>query len=408
MNVPELSDVPATATGMSPLLAYSLKIHDLSEMTDVLMCRGIRTVNSLKALGLWQLYRKLSGDLTVRISRLFGMYNGGGLVVPSPHKSNDILELPHPLSDDTCLMHSRRDALGKVRHIVGDDRYNEANKLLLESDDLAMASCLAAAQALSALGIRKEEVKDGGHKKLLKAAKLSLRDVLVMRSVGSALGLDSRNAVLRTLEHVCGHSGCDGDTLPQLSNAYRKICHELSSKLPLTTVQHQIDCAEASQREFRMMQIPPPPGLIIARQSEIALLDVDSESSLGISRASSCHRGKFQKNRRKKNKTLSALKSLQRMVKRLHDEVSSLKDRDVAEVLQPSNDFVTIYRSCHDDYANQLFVSPGDRVVITEWHSGGWAFGRKVNAAPGCEVEQGFFPYWCLNKHDNADNTTKI
>ena len=441
MNVPELgtelSDVPETATGMSPLLAYSLKIHDLSEMTDLLLSRGIRTLNSLHALGLWQLHRKLSGDLATRIACLFETRVDGhspiavGRVFPRPRDPH-VLELPQPLSDETCLMHSRRDTLGKVRHVVGDDRYNEAIKLLLQSDELAMASCLAAAQALSALGIRKEEVQDGEHKELLKAAKLSLRDVLLMRSIGCALGFDSRKAVVRTLEHVCGHTSCDANTLSQLGNGYHRILEELSRKLlstpPATVVeqQNQNDCverqnldvfhdilikrmetliAEAFQRQFRMIQCPP----------EVAPLDVDSESSFGAlgsarecERMSSCHHGKCKKNRRKKNKTLCALKSLQRMVKRLHDEVSSLKDRDVDEVLQPSNDFVTIYRSCRGDHENQLTVSPGDRVVITEWHSGGWAFGRKVNAAPGPGVERGFFPYWCLNKHDNVDNTTYI
>ena len=88
-----------------------------------------------------------------------------------------------------------------------------------------MASCLEAAEALAFLGMKVKDVREKDLKQALKLAKKIVRDILLWRCAGNALGLDSREALIRAFEETCSHTHCDENTDSQLSNGYRRI-HE--------------------------------------------------------------------------------------------------------------------------------------------------------------------------------------
>ena len=96
-----------------------------------------------------------------------------------------------------------------------------------------MASCLEAAGALAALGMRVKDVREAELKKALKLAKKVVRDILLWRCTGNALGLDSREALIRAFEEACCHTHCDENTVSQLTNGYRRIREELAGGPPL-------------------------------------------------------------------------------------------------------------------------------------------------------------------------------
>ena len=110
--------------------------------------------------------------------------------------------MTEPLDDDTYLKRTLGAALLGAREIVGWERYTECLRRLNRSDELAVASCLEAAEALAALGIRKEDVRDRERKEALKAAKKAARDILLWRCTGNSLGLDSREALVRAFEEA--------------------------------------------------------------------------------------------------------------------------------------------------------------------------------------------------------------
>ena len=70
-------------------------------------------------------------------------------------------------------------------------------------------------------------------KEALKLAKKFVRDILLWRCTGNALGLDSREALIRAFEEACGHTHCDENTVSQLTNGYRRIREELAGGPPL-------------------------------------------------------------------------------------------------------------------------------------------------------------------------------
>ena len=140
--------------------------------------------------------------------------------------------LTDPLDDDTYLKKTLGAALLGAREIVGWERYTECLRRLKRSDELVVASCLEAAEALAAIGIRKEDVRDRERKEALKAAKKAVRDVLLWRCAGNALGLDSREALVRACEEACRHTHADENTVSQLTNGYRRIREELAGGPP--------------------------------------------------------------------------------------------------------------------------------------------------------------------------------
>ena len=96
-----------------------------------------------------------------------------------------------------------------------------------------MASCSAAALGLAELcHVRKEDLRDREKKERLKKSKKAARDVLLWRSTGYVLGLDSREALVRCFEQVCRHTQCDENTVSQLTNGFRRIRQELAGGPP--------------------------------------------------------------------------------------------------------------------------------------------------------------------------------
>jgi hypothetical protein len=145
--------------------------------------------------------------------------------------------LMDPLDDDTYLKRTLGAALLGAREIVGWERYTECLRRLKRSDELVVASCLEAAEALAALGIRQSDIRDRERKELLKAAKKAVRDALLWRCTGSEMGLDSREALVRAFEEAIRHTNCDENTVSQLTNGYRRIREDLAGgPPPLTSI----------------------------------------------------------------------------------------------------------------------------------------------------------------------------
>ena len=152
---------------------------------------------------------------------------GPARVGPGPVSSPQVAELPAAAVDDTHLKRTLAASLEGAREIVGAERYAECVRRLRRSEELVVASCLEAAEGLAALGARKADIRDRDKKEQLKAAKQAARDVLLWRCTGSALGLDSREALVRCFEETCRHTNCDENMVSQLTKGYRRIKEEL-------------------------------------------------------------------------------------------------------------------------------------------------------------------------------------
>lgn len=251
------SDVCAFNGQLSDALKHKLAEEDLLDMEVLLRYRGIRTLRALeslqtteravllcKARQLYELLGIFPSNLKNTLNKLFGDVPSSGAMqsgaMPYMHSQwagqawglTSIPEGPEsltgPLDDDTYLKRVLGAALLGAREIVGWERYTECLRRLKRSDELIVASCLEAAEALAALGILKEDVRDDERKEALKAAKKAVRDVLLWRCTGNALGLDSREALVRAFEEACRHTHCDQNTVSQLCTGYRRIREELA------------------------------------------------------------------------------------------------------------------------------------------------------------------------------------
>ena len=266
----QYSDVPPPNGGLSDALKHKLAEEDLLDLEVLLRYRGIRTLRALesletteravllcKARELYELLGIFPSNLKNTLNKLFGdvpqqgMFHGspwamqsGAMAYMHPQwaghggwghhasKPGGPEPLTEPLDDDTYLKRTLGAALLGAREIVGWERYTECLRRLKRSDELVVASCLEAAEGLAALGIRKEDVRDRERKEALKAAKKAVRDVLLWRCTGNALGLDSREALVRAFEEACRHTHCDENTVSQLTNGYRRIREELAGGPP--------------------------------------------------------------------------------------------------------------------------------------------------------------------------------
>ena len=269
----QYSDVPPANGQLSDALKHKLAEEDLLDMEVLLRYRGIRTLRALESLEtteravilcksreLYELLGIFPSNLKNTLNKLFGDVPHQGMFNVSPWAmQSGALPYMHPqwaghggwghhalpasrpggpepltdaLDDDTYLKRTLGAALLGAREIVGWERYTECLRRLKRSDELVVASCLEAAEALAALGIRKEDVRDRERKEALKAAKKAVRDVLLWRCTGNALGLDSREALVRAFEEACRHTHCDENTVSQLTNGYRRIREELAGGPP--------------------------------------------------------------------------------------------------------------------------------------------------------------------------------
>ena len=266
----QYSDVSPSNGQLSDALKHKLAEEDLLDMEVLLRYRGIRTLRALesletteravllcKARELYELLGIFPSNLKNTLNKLFGDVPQQGMFQGSPWamqagampymhpqwagaggwgqqqtRPGGPEPLTDPLEDDTYLKRILGAALLGAREVVGWERYTECLRRLKRSDELVVASCLEAAEALAALGIRKEDVRDRERKEALKAAKKAVRDVLLWRCTGNALGLDSREALVRAFEEACRHTHCDENTVSQLTNGYRRIREELAGGPP--------------------------------------------------------------------------------------------------------------------------------------------------------------------------------
>ena len=267
----QYSDLAPSNGQLSDALKHKLAEEDLLDMEVLLRYRGIRTLRALesletteravllcKARELYELLGIFPSNLKNTLNKLFGDVPQQGTFQGSPWarqagampymhpqwaghggwgqrqtRPEGPEPLTEPLEDDTLNKRTIGAALLGAREIVGWERYTECLRRLKRSDELVVASCLEAAEALAALSISKEEVRgDRQRHELLKAAKKAVRDVLLWRSTGNALGLDSREALVRAFDEACRHTHCDPDTVSQLTNGYRRIREELAGGPP--------------------------------------------------------------------------------------------------------------------------------------------------------------------------------
>ena len=133
------------------------------------------------------------------------------------------IQLPAPPDDETWVRKNLGTVLLNVRDVVGEERYIQAIGRLRRSDELAQASCREAAEALATLGGRHEDLMNSDEKERLKLAREATRLVLFWRSCGSALGLDSRGALVDCFELVTRYANCHHNTVNRLTNIWRSI-----------------------------------------------------------------------------------------------------------------------------------------------------------------------------------------
>ena len=270
----QYSDLPPLNGGSSEALRHFLTEHDLLGMEVLLLSRKIRTLRALesletteravflcKAREFYELLGTFPSNLKNTLNRVFGdlprtghfqgfpwaMQSGALPYMQSPWAGHGgrgqhaLLGLsqpvgPEPLTDpvedDSYLKRTLGAALLGARDVVGWDRYIECLRRLKRSDELVTASCLEAAEALAALGIRKEDVRERERKEALKLAKKSVRDVLLWRCAGNALGLDSREGVVRACEEACRHTHVDENAVSQVTNGYRRVMEQLAGGSP--------------------------------------------------------------------------------------------------------------------------------------------------------------------------------
>ena len=144
------------------------------------------------------------------------------------------------ISRQHCGKNCKRASLLPLKSLVQID-FGKLPDALQRSEELVYASAIEAAEGLAALNMHRSDLRDRWKKELVKAAKKAVRDVILWRCTGCALGLDSREAMVRAFEDVCHHTACDENTISQLTNGY----HRISGKPVAATASTQTDPEEA-------------------------------------------------------------------------------------------------------------------------------------------------------------------
>ena len=165
-----------------------------------------------------------SGDWCSAHPRPAGPAPVGPVPVPSPQ----VEELPAAAEDDTRLKRTLAASLEGGREIVGRERYAQAIYHFRRSEELVVASCVQAAEAVASLTMLKEDLPDKVIKELCKAMMKDARDVLLWRCTGSSLGLDSKEATARIVEDALKPTSCGANLHSQIMNGYKRIKEELA------------------------------------------------------------------------------------------------------------------------------------------------------------------------------------
>ena len=145
---------------------------------------------------------------------------------------SDLLSVHRPGKDDTSedaqhiseLQKSLADSFGKGRHIFGAERCDRAKELLHQSNVLAKHSMLCAAGALRCLTLPDHSIPhEGDDKNAYRSLLRDVRDAVVWRAAAKELGLDSKPALCKSLNHAASVTGCGITGFSQLKNAAQQL-----------------------------------------------------------------------------------------------------------------------------------------------------------------------------------------
>ena len=273
------SDIAST-TQISPALTQRLQECGLSQLQVLLEIRGICTVEDLakldacestillqKARKIYEILGLASSPLETAISRLCNnalgntyscatssgilkpglicsegntirndaasavdvdyatnsssgsIFKGASQVIDQATNLQEV-QLPKTSETDCKARKQLAGALDAALGVIGHNRRLRAVQFLLQSDDLASAAAWKSAKAFAAISIDTSGMSED-NKKLLKAAKLAVRDVILLRCCAVSIGVDSRSAVRRAIEEAC--SQCNNDTVSQVMMAHKRI-----------------------------------------------------------------------------------------------------------------------------------------------------------------------------------------
>ena len=268
----QFSDVPNRNGKLSDALKHELASKDLLDLKVLLRRRNIRTLRALRTLEKTErsvmlhkarlLYFEVLGGpcpegVKTALSELFGelpqqdmshpratQSRGHGVWGPMPIVPEFSEHVDVPLEDDTKLKREFNTAVPLARGIVGPRNYAQFIQKVRRSDELIMAGCVVAAEALAILCIRKEDVLPRQWENL-KAAKRSVRNLIIWRCAGLSIGLDRVEAVLRIAEEACRHSGVDKNATAELKNGLRNICEEIAIEVK-SKKEKSIEAAQAA------------------------------------------------------------------------------------------------------------------------------------------------------------------
>ena len=144
----------------------------------------------------------------------------------------------------TAVKKALEPALYNAIPIYGEQRYWACKERLQRGTELIKAACLEAAKGLADL-VAMEGVseKDPWVYETLKAAKKSMRDVILWFCVGVVGGLDSKEALNILFQDICKQAGCDGHARDDLLNAFQH-----------TTGPKGLDMTNKRQQFIRMLE----------------------------------------------------------------------------------------------------------------------------------------------------------
>ena len=295
-------DLPQSASEVSKALREALAREDISDLELFFRCNRIRNLQRLQALdrddqaGLlsramqfWESLGFARNLLNPALTRLLSSASATtSKIVPqavpvrhNKHGSNSssssqfwqrplqagevggsdhhhqCRRLPAAAPDESKLTRDLPDLMWDVRNIVGVSRYNDVISRLNNSNVQISSAVLEAASALSALNIRKDELQrlDKDKREILKQAKKALRDVIIWRCFGVALGFnfDSRGAesLNQYFERFCHQAACGDDAVSQLANAHKKFKEHLMEEFSTHQTASNPERAESPARKLK-------------------------------------------------------------------------------------------------------------------------------------------------------------
>ena len=228
----DLSDVPAAQGMSSPRLQQILWEEKLYDLEILFRYRGVTTWEELIRLDALEqsvILRKAAEFFEVlnvqidhsvledKLVYLFNINFGGR----PPNSTN-----PYPPAPEHATEVKKEIdlALYNAGHICGWDSYWACKDRLQRGNDLINAACLEVARGLAVLvPTHAQMLRNRENYKAIKAAKKSVRDVIVWYVAGCVCGLESREALDIMFLDIVKQAGCDDHARDDLLNAFTNI-----------------------------------------------------------------------------------------------------------------------------------------------------------------------------------------